>query len=330
VPNAEERAAENGIPALDSPQQLAELLGLSVPELRWLTYHRDAATRVHYVRFTILKRDGKARPIWAPHPKLKAAQHWILFNIVERLQIHGAVHGFVAGRSTLTNASIHTNARVILKMDIKEFFPTITWRRVKGLFRKAGYREQIATLLALLCTESPREVVEHGGKTDYVSLGPRCLPQGAPTSPAFTNVLCLRMDQRIAGLVHKLGWRYSRYADDLTFSLPADHKDKPNLGKLMGLVKRIVAAEGFTIHPDKTRVARQGGCQRVTGLVVNGDREPRVPRKVRRQLRAAIHNLKKGKPLKEGETIATLAGLAAYVQMTNRELGAKLRAELFG
>src|ERR1035438_8545535 len=116
LPNAEERAAENGLPALDSPQQLAELLGLSVPELRWLTYHRDAATRVHYVRFTIPKRDGKERPIWAPHPKLKAAQRWILFNIVERLQIHGAVHGFVAGRSTLTNASIHTNSRVILKM----------------------------------------------------------------------------------------------------------------------------------------------------------------------------------------------------------------------
>ncbi len=328
VPNAEERAAENGLPALDSPQQLGESLGLSVPELRWLTYHRDAATRVHYVRFTIPKRDGKERPIWAPHPKLKAAQHWILFNIVERLQIHGAVHGFVAGRSTLTNAAIHTNSRVILKMDIKEFFPTITWRRVKGVFRKAGYREQIATLLALLCTEAPREVVEHTGKTYYVSLGPRCLPQGAPTSPALTNVLCLRMDQRIAGLVQKLGWRYSRYADDLTFSLPGDHKGKPNLGRLMGLVKKIVAAEGFTIHPDKTRVARQGGCQRVTGLVVNGAGEPRVPRKVRRQLRAAIHNLQKGKPLKEGETTATLAGLAAYVQMTNRELGAKLRAEL--
>jgi RNA-directed DNA polymerase len=330
VPNTEERAAENGLPPLDSPQQLAEALGLGVPDLRWLTYHRDAATRLHYVRFTIPKRDGKERPIWAPLPKLKAAQRWILFNVVERLQVHGAVHGFLAGRSTLTNAAIHTDSRVILKMDIKNFFPTITWRRVKGLFRKAGYREQIATLLALLCTESPREVVEHEGKRYYVSLGPRCLPQGAPTSPAITNVLCLRMDQRITGLVAKLGWRYTRYADDLTFSLPLDHKGKPNLGRLMGLVKRIVGAEGFTIHPDKTRIARRGGCQRVTGLVVNGAAEPRVPRQVRRQLRAAIHNLRKGQPLREGETIATLAGLAAYIQMTDRQLGARLQAELLG
>jgi hypothetical protein len=328
IPNAEERAAENGIPALDSPQQLAEALGLSVTELRWLTYHRDAATRIHYVRFTIPKRDGSQRPIWAPHKKLKAAQHWVLLNVVERLQVHGAVHGFLPGRSTLTNATVHTNSRIILKMDIKEFFPTITWRRVKGLFRKAGYREQISTLLALLCTESPREVVEHAGKTYYISLGPRCLPQGAPTSPAITNILCLRMDQRIAGLAKKLGWRYSRYADDLTFSLPLGHKDKPNLGKLMGLVKKIVAAEGFRIHPDKTRIARRGACQRVTGLVVNGEGDPRVPRKVRRQLRAAIHNLKQGKSSKEGESTATLSGLAAYIHMTNRELGAKLLEEL--
>src|SRR5262249_52892084 len=151
--------------------------------------------------------------------------------------------------------------------------------------------EQIATLLALLCTESPREVVEHQGKTYYVALGPRCLPQGAPTSPALTNALCLRMDQRVAGLAAKYGWGYTRYADDLTFSLPNDHTGKPQLGALMGGVRRIVEAEGFAIHPDKTRVHRKGGCQRVTGLVVNGAGDPRVPRALRRQIRAAVHNL---------------------------------------
>ena len=130
-------------------------------------------------------------------------------------------------------------------MDIKDFFPTVTVPRVKGIFRKAGFREQIATLLALLCTEAPREIVDHEGTTYYVSLGPRCLPQGAPTSPALTNTLCLRLDQRIHGLAKKYGWRYTRYADDLTFSLPANHKGAPHLGALMGLVKRIVADEGF-------------------------------------------------------------------------------------
>src|SRR6516162_615921 len=92
VPHAEERAAENELPPLDTAQHLAEALGLTVAQLRWLAYHREAATRIHYRRFTIPKRNGKERPIWAPLPKLKAAQRWILRNIVEKLIVHGAAH----------------------------------------------------------------------------------------------------------------------------------------------------------------------------------------------------------------------------------------------
>jgi hypothetical protein len=323
VEHAEERAAENELPPLDSPQQLAEALGLTMGQLRWLAYHRDAATRVHYRRFVIAKRGGGERAIWAPLPKLKAVQHWILHNIAEKLPVHGSAHGFLPGRSTLTNAAVHTDARVVLKLDVKDFFPTVTLPRVKGIFRKAGYREQVATLLALLCTEAPREVVELDGQTYYVSLGPRSLPQGAPTSPALTNTLCQRLDRRISGLARRLGYRYTRYADDLTFSLPAGHKGKPRLGSLLGLVRRIVEAEGFRLNPEKTRVHRRGGRQQVTGLVVNGSGTPRVPRALRRQLRAAVHNFRLGKPLKEEETIGRLVGYAAYVNMTNPELGAE-------
>jgi RNA-directed DNA polymerase len=157
-----------------------------------------------------------------------------------------------------------------------------------------------------------------------VSLGPRCLPQGAPTSPALTNTLCLRLDRRIAGLAKRLGYRYTRYADDLTFSLPADHQGPPKVGALLGLVRRVVEAEGFRLHPEKTRVHRRGGRQQVTGLVVNGAGAPRVPRQLRRQLRAAAHNLRRGKPLKEGETITRLVGYAAYVHMTDPGLGKEL------
>jgi RNA-directed DNA polymerase len=328
LPHPEERAAENELPPLDSPQQLAEALGLTVAKLRWLAYHRDAATRIHYRRFVIPKRGGGERAIWAPLPLLKAAQHWILRNVAEKLPVHGAVHGFLPGRSTLTNAAAHIGARLIVKMDVKDFFPTVTLKRVKGIFRKAGYREQVATLMALICTEAPREVAEQDGQTYYVSLGPRCLPQGAPTSPALTNTLCLRLDRRISGLAKSLGYRYTRYADDLTFSLPAGHEGKPQVGTLMGLVRRILDAEGFRLHPDKTRVHRSGGRQQVTGLVVNGDGKPRVPRALRRQLRAAFHNLGQGKPLKEGETVERLAGYAAYVHMTDPKLAAKLFAGL--
>jgi RNA-directed DNA polymerase len=327
-PAAEERAAENDLPPLDSPAKLAEAMGLTLPELRWLAFHREAATSIHYRRFTIPKRDGTPRAIWAPLPKLKAAQRWILRNVVERLPVHGATHGFLADRSIATNAAVHAGAEVVLKVDLKDFFPTVTFRRAKGIFRRAGYRDQIATLLALVCTEAPREIVEHEGKTYFVALGPRCLPQGAPTSPALTNTLCLRLDRRLTGLAKKLGWRYTRYADDLTFSLPLGHAGKPRLGLLLGSIGRVAADEGFHVHPDKTHFARSGGRQKVTGLVVNGAGGPRVPRSLKRQIRAAIHNLSRGKPLHEGETPARLAGYAAYVYMTDPTLGAKLLKQL--
>lgn len=324
LPDAEERASENGVPKLDTPKDLAEALGLSIPHLRWLAFHRDAASRVHYTRFFIAKKDGTKRAIWAPMKKLKEAQRTILREIVERLPVHGAVHGFLAGRSTLTNAEHHTNSDIVVEIDLKDFFPTVTLARVKGVFRKAGYRDQIATLLALLCTEAPREVVERDGKTWFLALGPRCLPQGAPTSPALTNALCLRMDRRLSGLARKLGWRYTRYADDLTFSRPAGAAGKPRTGLLIGGVGRIVEAEGFTVHPDKTHVARAGARQQVTGLVVNGEQDPRVPRRTRRQLRAALHNATQGKALREGESLDTLHGLASYVHMANPDEGRKL------
>lgn len=322
--HAEDRAAANELPPLDKPNQLAEALGISIAELRRLAYHRDAAEVVHYRPFTISKRDGSERQIWAPMPRLKAAQRWILREILEKLPVHGAAHGFLPGRSILSNAQIHGNPEIVLKMDIRNFFPTVTFPRVRGVFRRAGYRKQIATLLALLCTEAPREIVKLDDKTYYVALSQRCLPQGAPTSPAITNTLCLRMDYRLSGLARKLGWRYTRYADDLTFSLPNGHQDPPQLGKLIGSVTRIVAAEGFSIHPEKTRVARKGSRQTVTGLVVNGAMPPRVPRRLRRELRAAIHNLRNGKPLQPGDTPSRLAGYAAYIYMTNPELGRQM------
>jgi hypothetical protein len=171
-------------------------------------------------------------------------------------------------------------------------------------------------------------VVTLEGQTYYVSLGPRCLPQGAPTSPALTNTLCLKLDRRISGLAKALGWRYTRYADDLTFSLPSGHQGEPRMGALLGWVRRIVEAEGFQLNAEKTRVHRSGGRQQVTGLVINGSGPPRAPRKLRRQLRAAAHNLRKGKPLKEGETPARLAGYAAYVYMTDKKVGGELLAAL--
>lgn len=327
LPDAEERRAANELPLLDTPKQLAEALSLSISELRWLSFHRDAATYLHYTPFEIPKRTGGTRRIWAPRPKLKQAQRWILDQILMQLPVHGAAHGFLPERSILTHARIHTNPKRLMRLDLQDFFPTISFARVKGLFRKAGYREQIATLLALLCTEAPREIRQLNGQTYFVALAERCLPQGAPTSPMISNLVAMSLDRRLQGLASAQGWRYSRYADDLTFSLP-DGDAAAKVGYLQGAVQRIVVDEGFALNDKKTWVARKGGRQAVTGLIVNGEGPPRVSRELKRRLRATLHNLAQGKALPEGENLHQVMGYAAFVAMVEPELGQRWLSQL--
>lgn len=318
----EKARQDNALSKLDDVEALAKALGVSVSRLRWLAYHREVETGTHYHRWLVPKRDGSMRLISAPKPELKAVQRWIMREVTEHLPVHGAAHGFLKDRSIVTNAVVHAGAKVVVKLDILGFYPSVTFRRVKGLLRRAGLGEQVATLMGLLATESPRQEVETHGKKHYVAIAPRSLPQGAPTSPSITNALCYRLDCRLSGLARKLGCRYTRYADDLTFSWHGS--DKTQIGALLRAVKMIVRSEGFEIHTKKTRVMRNGARQKVTGLVVNAaaDRPPvRVARKTVRELRAAIKNRELGRPGK-GETLEHLKGMAAFIMMTDRARGA--------
>jgi len=330
LPDPDARRETNGLPELKDAKALAKALDLTIPQLRWLTFHREVDSDSHYQYWTIPKRDGGQRLISSPKPTLKKAQRWILRQIAERLPVHGAAHGFLPGRSIFSNAAVHAGARQIIKLDIRNFYPTVTWRRVKGLFRKGGYGEQVATVLALLCTEAPRELLELDGKPYHVASGPRALPQGAPTSPALSNTVCLRLDCRLSGLIQKLGFRYTRYADDLTFSWHA--AEPPPLGRLLRGVHLILKAEGFIPHPDKTRVLRRSRRQTVTGLVVNaapGDSSlARIPRSKLRELRAALHNRLRGQSGKPGESLAQLRGWVAYLHMTDPEKAKPFLAQL--
>ena len=325
---------DNALPAIfnggaSDLDNFAKAVGLTIPRLRWLAYHREVDTGTHYVRWLVPKRDGSSRLISAPKPELKRVQRWIMTEVTEHLPVHGAAHGFLAGRSILTNAIVHARAKTVVKFDIKGFYPTVTMRRVKGLLRRAGLGEQVATLMALLATECPREEVETHGKKHYVAIAPRSLPQGAPTSPSITNALCMRLDCRLSGLARKLDCRYTRYADDLTFSWHGGSKS--DIGALMRGVGSIVRAEGFEVHGKKTRVMRSGARQKVTGLVVNtapaGIPSARVPRKTVRHLRAAIKNRELGRPGK-GETLEQLRGMASFIMMTDLKKGRDFMARL--
>ena len=317
-----------GLPALSTPAELAEALGLSVSRLRWLAFHAEAATRVHYVTFEVPKKGGGARKLSAPHRSLAATQRWILDRIVAMLAAEPEAHGFLPGRSILTNATPHAGRAVVVNMDLENFFPSVGFRRVRSVFRRLGYSPSVATILALLCTECPRRPVVYDGTTYHVATAPRGLPQGASTSPALSNQVARRLDRRLAGLAAKLGATYTRYADDLTFS--GDETLGGKVGYLMARVRHLAKDEGFAVNEAKSRVLRRNAAQVVTGLVVN-DR-PGVPRDEVRRLRAILHRAghegldaqnREGHP----NFRAWLRGKIAYVSMARPEVGGRLLAQ---
>lgn len=323
------RLATNNLPLAHAASDLATHMRLPLGQLRFLSYARAVSTVTHYHRFTIPKRTGGVRVISAPHKRLKAAQHWILENLLEKLVVSKQAHGFVAGRSTVSNALPHVGASVVMNVDLKDFFPTVTIGRVKGLFRKLGYSDEVATVLALICTEADTQEAELDGVRYFVARGPRRLPQGAPTSPAITNALCRRLDKRIAGWATRHGFVFTRYADDLTLS----SKDPAAaVGKALAFLRRVVVAEGFAVHPDKIRVVRRGRRQEVTGVVVN-DR-PGVPRDELRRFRALLHQIDKHGPAGKtwgpggADVFAAALGFASYVAMVDRAKGDALRTQV--
>jgi retron-type reverse transcriptase len=324
-----ERLRAASLPRLKTAPEVAAALGISIGALRFLAFSRKTSTVSHYIRFRIPKKTGGERLISAPMKRLKQAQTWILKEILEKIAPHEAVHGFRSGCSIVSNARPHLQRDVIINVDLKDFFPTVGYRRVKGMFRALGYSEEAATLFALLCTEPEVEAVDLDGKRFYVAQGERHLPQGAPTSPAITNLLCRRLDRRLTKMAGALGFTYTRYADDLTFSASGDSVSQT--GEVLLRLRSIVAHEGFYIHPDKTRVLRRGRRQEVTGIVVNA--KPNIPRDTLRRFRATLFQIEKDGPKDKRwgvgrDVIASIRGFANYVQMVNPEKGTELLAQV--
>jgi hypothetical protein len=211
---------QHGVPVLGNIAALRKLLGIrSTRQLGYFLLATDQDDGP-YVKFTIPKRDGRERDICAPKKQLRWVQRQIHEQILKKVAAHDAAHGFIEGRSTVTNAALHRGAALVLKFDLTDFFPTIHFHRVMGLFASLGYYvgdtkfgsgddfKQVAPTLARLCCYTP----------DPRQWGNAVLPQGAPTSPAISNLVCRRLDARLTGLATRHGGVYTRYADDLAFS----------------------------------------------------------------------------------------------------------------
>ena len=333
---------------LPTTRALSNQLNLDPASLRWFadprSFERTAADENlrHYDYHWIKKRRGGARLLEAPKQNLKHMQRWVLREIVNKIPPHTGVHGFVAHRSIQSFAEPHTGRDWVLRLDLKDFFPSITAGRVLGIFRSAGYRSDVAELLCGLTTNAtPIHVLaerEHRHDSIFVArLRAPHLPQGAPTSPALANLAAYGLDVRMTALANQFGARYTRYADDLAFSgddhaMPrgaSSYSSRVEVDRLIEIAHAIVADEGFTVNPAKTRVRRSHQRQVLTGMVVN--QHLNLHRRDLDRLRAELHEAVTKGPARANrhdhpQYRSHLQGRVGFVQATNPAKARKLWA----
>lgn len=273
---------------IENLDELARMLNLRPAELEWFADHRSwlrshTGPLQHYRVRQVPKRLG-LRVLEIPKPRLRELQRTLLRRIVSRLDPHPAAHGFRRGRSAATFAEPHAGASVVLRADLRDFFPRVGGALVRAVFATVGYSPPVAAALADLCsTATPIAALSGIEPIAAGYLRRRHLPQGSPTSPALSNLVLRNVDRRIAGYAVTHGLQYTRYADDLALS-----GDRVAAERTLWAVGRIVTDEGFSIHPDKVRVMHAHQRQHLAGLVVN-DR-PQATRRDYDNLRALLHN----------------------------------------
>ncbi len=329
------------VPAINSVGELADWLELSNSELEWfgdlkgLGAGRIDAKLSHYHYRALAKKFGTVRLIEAPKPRLKELQRRILAGILDNIPAHSAGHGFIKGRSIKTFAAPHVGRRVVLRMDLKDFFASISGARIQALFRTAGYPEPVADLLGGICTNAAParlwkavgEGVDPAMLRDARQLYRRPhLPQGAPTSPALANLCAYRFDCRLNGLAASAGAVYTRYADDLAFS--GDEEFENCVERFAAQAAAILVEEGFTVHHRKTRIMRRGVRQYLAGLVIN--ERMNVVRDDFDRLKAVLTNcVRCGAESQNREGHAAfrshLEGRVGFVEMVHPAKGLRLR-----
>ncbi len=333
------RFADLAVPRLATPGDLAKWLELSIDQLDWLSDAKrqqgltDIPILQHYWYAFAPKKAGPPRLIEIPKPKLKAIQRRILHEILDIVPTHDCAHGFIIGRSCLGAAQVHAGESIVATVDLKNFFLNTRLSRVHGVFRSLGYPWAVARILTSLCSSStPRSVFarlpvgrRHDWLTQKIFQSPH-LPQGAPTSPALANLAAWHLDVRIFGLAKAFGARYTRYADDLAFS--GDQEFALKIEPFLVAVESIARDEGFALNSRKTHIMRRGGCQRVTGIVVN--EHLNVPRAAYDALKATLHNCRKNGPDAENRAglrdfRAHLNGRVTWVENVNPARAERLR-----
>lgn len=241
-------------------------------ELRQLNYYGNPQINSkRYTHFLIKKKSGADRVIHAPVAGLKSIQRCLNLIFQTIYDVNTAANGFVPGRSIIDNAQKHVGNNYVYNIDLKDFFPSIDqariWGRLKAEpFNLNGDRQLIGNIISSLCC-TELEVERLNSESEWVKVKKSVLPQGAPTSPVLSNIICGRLDFYLQAVSKRFGLKYSRYADDITFS--SMHNVYQRDSEFIKEVNRIIVFENFHIKEAKTRLQKQGYRQEVTGLTVN-------------------------------------------------------------
>lgn len=310
--NAAVKYAENllnlGLPVIFDKYHFAALVGVNAYELGNMMINLEDA---YYREVEIEKKYGGTRQLLIPAMRLRLIQQWILKNVLYPMRISDYAMGFRKKHSIITNAVHHVGKDCVVNMDLKDFFPSITQKQVFRIFYYYGYTMEVSRILARLCTNQGR------------------VPQGAPTSPYLSNIICLKLDKRLSRLAEKYHAVYTRYADDLTFS------GGRGLEHMVAPVKKIVEDEGFHINEQKTRIQYAYQRQEVTGIHVSGNRIT-VDKKYKKKIFQEIYYCKKFGPSNHLKHIGCnkrfykehMYGKAYFVHMVEPEVGNEILRQL--
>lgn len=330
------------VPAIDSRADLAARLQLRTGELEWFAdakrlNQRAAKPRLrHYHYRWVVKRSAGYRLLETPKRRIKAVQRALVRDILTNIPASEQAHGFVAGRSVHSFAAPHVGKRIVVRLDLCDFFTAIGHARVAAMLRRVGYPRRVATTLACLCTTpTPEDVLQQHprARADLASrfatlsrLRVPHLPQGAPTSPALSNLAALGLDRRLAGIAKTVDAAYTRYADDLVFSGGAQLAR--GVTRFIHIVGAIALDEGFEVNFRKTRVMRSGRRQQTAGLVLN--QRANIKRSDYDALRATLYNAARFGPASQNRNDhprfrAHLLGRISWVATTSPSRGARLR-----
>ncbi|MEE2729680.1 MAG: reverse transcriptase family protein [Pseudomonadota bacterium] len=310
------------LPHFGNTDELAQWCGLSPGDLNWYCQrypnpHSDAPKLQHYHYQTRQKSDGQYRILETPKSRLKSLQRRLNRELLHRIPVHDAAHGFVRGRSVKSFSRLHVDRPVVLAMDLKHFFLSVPPGRLVRFFQRLGYDLAVSRALTGLClNQTPEAALTpiHSLATRGLYRQPH-LPQGAPTSPVLANLMAFRLDLRLEAAAHGQGFCYTRYADDLAFS--SHRHDRTATRILQRQVRSIAADEGFAIKEEKTRVMTRAGRQKLAGVVVN--KKQSLPKAEIKQLEAILYNCVRYGPHSQNRADhpqfkAWMEGKLAYVQ----------------